>query len=303
MPNNRTLEMPPKATWMTRVPEAIAEVRASAQPVWWTSHVAALLGLKRTQAVALMSRFGAERRGRALEISRTELLRGLEAAQAAGRVRPQAKGRAPGWLLRVPAAISQLESLPAETPLSTGDLATLLGLSSGRAYELARHWGAGVRGRDLCLPVASVLDRLAEVADSQAFGEEIDRQRALRRRLSTAEDLRIPLEPGHRRVRTLHGLPPGITIEPGRIEIVAESPKELLGNLVALAEALTHDLGAFAAVQRGWEDAVRPPQPARSVPAISLPSPTEAEAEEQGPLVALPDASGLGAVARRLIRR
>lgn len=296
--------MPPKATWMSQLPDAIAEVRASAQPIWWTSHVANLLGLKRTRAVALMTRFGAERRGRALEISRTELLRGLEEAAVAGRARPRARGRKVGWLLRVPAAITQLETLPADSPLSTGDLATLLGLSSGRAYELARKWGAEVRGRDFCLPVATVLDRLAELADSQAFGEEIDRQRALRRRLSAAEELRIPLEPGHRGVRALGSLPPGVTVEPGRIEIVAESPKELLAGLVALAEALTNDLGAFAAIQRGWEEAVRPPQQAASSPAPSVPSPTYLdEPDEQGPLVALPDASGLGAVARRLMRR
>lgn len=297
--------MPPKTTWTTRLPEAIAEVNASAQPIWWTSHVAALLGLKRTQAVSLMTRFGAERRGRALEISRADLLRGLEQAAADGRRRPRAKGRAAGWLLRVPAAINQLETLPAETPLSTGDLASLLGLSSARAYELARSWGAEVRGRDLCLAASTVLAKLAEVADSEPFGDEIERQRVLRRRLSTAEELRIALEPGHRSVRGLGQLPPGVTVEPGRIEIVAASPKELLSGLVALAEALTHDLGGFAAVQRGWEEAIRPEPPAvgASGGAAIGPASGAEEPEEAGPLVPLPDASGLGAVARRLMKR
>ena len=47
------------------------------------------------------------------------------------------------------------------------------------------------------------------------------------------------------------GLPAGVSVEPGRIEVRFRSAQEAVGRLFALAQALTHDYEQFEALVDG----------------------------------------------------
>ena len=50
------------------------------------------------------------------------------------------------------------------------------------------------------------------------------------------------------RAARLSGLPDGVSVEPGRIEMRFSSAKDAVGRLFALAQALTHDYEQFEAL-------------------------------------------------------
>ena len=78
---------------------------------------------------------------------------------------------------------------------------------------------------------------------------------ALRARLAASEPvprpktLRCCLPPDLRHAM-LPDLPPNITLEPGRLEIRAQTAEGLLESLVALAMVMTNDLERFRATRR-----------------------------------------------------
>ena len=51
----------------------------------------------------------------------------------------------------------------------------------------------------------------------------------------------------------LSGLPAGVSVEPGRIEVRFRSATDAVGRLFALAQALTHDYEQFEALVDGGE--------------------------------------------------
>ena len=53
----------------------------------------------------------------------------------------------------------------------------------------------------------------------------------------------------------LSGLPAGVTVEPGRIEVRFRSATEAVGRLFALAQALTNDYEQFEALVEEGEAA------------------------------------------------
>lgn len=86
---------------------------------------------------------------------------------------------------------------------------------------------------------------------------------AMRARLATAEpvprpkSLRVSL-PADLRNAMLPDLPANITLEPGRLEIRAESAETMLESLVALAMVMTNDLERFRAVVKVAQHQRRP---------------------------------------------
>ena len=55
------------------------------------------------------------------------------------------------------------------------------------------------------------------------------------------------------RAARLSGLPDGVSVEPGRIEVRFSSAKDAVGRLFALAQALTHDYERFEALVEGGD--------------------------------------------------
>ena len=57
------------------------------------------------------------------------------------------------------------------------------------------------------------------------------------------------------RAARLAGLPDGVSVEPGRIEVRFSSAQDAVGRLFALAQALTHDYEQFEALVEAGEAA------------------------------------------------
>ena len=133
----------------------------------------------------------------------------------------------PRWLLAVPDAIRQLETLDRDL-LTRRDVERLFGVSRARAATLMRTFGA-----------SRVLRRTALLRQLRTY-----RQRAAFR---GEEERRTRLVAELRQAR-LAGLPAGVTVEPGRIEGRFSGAQDAVGRLFALAQALTHDYEQFEAL-------------------------------------------------------
>ena len=158
----------------------------------------------------------------------------------------------PRWLLAIPDAIRQLETLDRDL-LTRRDLERLFGVSKVRAAALMTAFGAGRTGHLLTLPRAALLRQLRRLA---AFrGEETRRARvvtAIRQARLTGIRAAVPREAREAR---LSGLPAGVSVEPGRIEVRFSGAKDAVERLFALAQALTNDYERFEELVEGGEAA------------------------------------------------
>ena len=157
----------------------------------------------------------------------------------------------PRWLLAIPDAIRQLEQLDRDL-LTRRDLERLFGVSKVRAVALMTAFGAGRTGHLLTLPRAALLRQLRRHRTRAAFrGEATRRARvvtAIRKARLTGIRMAVPVEALDAR---LSGLPAGVSVEPGRIEVRFSGAKDAVGRLFALAQALTNDYEQFEALVDG----------------------------------------------------
>ena len=159
----------------------------------------------------------------------------------------------PRWLLAIHDAIQQLEALDQDL-LTRRDLERLFGVSKVRATQLMTAFGAGRTGHLLTLPRAALLRQLRRPRTLAAFrGEATRRDRvvtALRQARLIGIRAAVPREALEAR---LSGLPAGVSVEPGRIEVRFSSAKDAVGRLFALAQALTNDYERFEALVEGGD--------------------------------------------------
>ena len=158
----------------------------------------------------------------------------------------------PRWLLAIPDAIRQLEKLDQDL-LTRRDLERLFGVSKVRAVALMTAFGAGRTGHLLTLPRAELLRQLRSRHRKRAAfrGEETRRERVvteIRKARLTGIRVAVPVEALDAR---LSGLPAGVSVEPGRIEVRFSGAKDTVGRLFALAQALTNDYEQFEALVEG----------------------------------------------------
>ena len=151
----------------------------------------------------------------------------------------------PRWLLAVPDAIRQLDTLDRDL-LTRRDVERLFGVSRARAAQLMRTFGAARVGASRVLRRTALLRQLRQYRQRAAFrGEEERRTRLvaeLRQARLTGIRVAVP------RAARLSGLPDGVSVEPGRIEVRFSSAQDAVGRLFALAQALTHDYEQFEAL-------------------------------------------------------
>jgi hypothetical protein len=162
----------------------------------------------------------------------------------------------PRWLLAVPDAIAQLETLDREW-LTRRDLELLFGMSKPRAAVLMRTFGAERVGNVRMLARTQLLRHLRARTKSAAYSGEVDRRARLITALRRARvsGIRVPVAASVLSVK-LAGLPEGVTVERGRIEVRFDGAREAVGRLFALAQALTNDYERFEdRVGRGGESA------------------------------------------------
>ena len=160
----------------------------------------------------------------------------------------------PRWLLAIPDAIAQLGGLDRDL-LTRRDLEQLFGISKPQAAILMRRFGAERTGNLGTLSREQLLRHLRALQQDATFTVEFDRRQRLVTSLRRARiaGLRVRV-PASVMAMPLSGLPPGITIEPGRIEVQFTSARDAVQRLFALARALTNDYETFETlVGRGIE--------------------------------------------------
>ena len=157
----------------------------------------------------------------------------------------------PRWLLALPDAIRQLDALDRDL-LTRRDLEQLFGVSRARAATLMQTFGAALTGNQRTLPRTQLLRQLRTHRARAAFrGEATRRDRvvtAIRQARLTGIRVAVPREALEAR---LSGLPDGVSVEPGRIEVRFSGAQDAVARLFALAQALTHDYEQFEALVDG----------------------------------------------------
>jgi transposase len=151
----------------------------------------------------------------------------------------------PRWLLALPDAIAQLEELDREW-LTRRDLEELFGISKPRAAVLMRTFGAERLGNVRMLARTQLLRHLRARKKSAAYSGEVDRRERLITALRRARisGIRVPVAANVLSLK-LAGLPEGVTVARGRIEVQFNGAREAVGRLFALAQALTNDYERF----------------------------------------------------------
>jgi hypothetical protein len=160
----------------------------------------------------------------------------------------------PRWILAIPDAIAQLGGLDRDL-LTRRDLEQLFGISKPQAAILMRRFGAERTGNLGTLSREQLLRHLRALHQGATFTVEFDRRQRLVTSLRRARiaGLRVRV-PASVMAMPLAGLPPGITIEPRRIEVQFTSARDAVQRLLALARALTNDYETFETlVGRGIE--------------------------------------------------
>ena len=127
----------------------------------------------------------------------------------------------PRWLLAVPDAIRQLETLDRDL-LTRRDMERLFGVSRARAAQLMRTFGAARVGASRVLRRTALLRQLRQYRQRAAFRGEEERRTRLVAALRQAR---------------LTG-----------IEVRFSGAQDAVGRLFALAQALTHDYEQFEAL-------------------------------------------------------
>ena len=159
----------------------------------------------------------------------------------------------PRWLLAIPDAIRQLDALD-RALLTHRDLERLFGVSKVRAVALMAAFGAGRTGHLLTLPRAALLRQLRRHRTRAAVrGEATRRDRvvtAIRQARLTGIRVAVPSEAREAR---LAGLPDGVSVEPGRIEVRFSGAQDAVGRLFALTQALANDYERFEALVEGGD--------------------------------------------------
>ena len=159
----------------------------------------------------------------------------------------------PRWLLAIPDAIRQLDALDRDL-LTRRDLEQLFGVSRARAATLMQTFGAALTGHQRTLPRTQLLRQLRQHRAGAAFRGEATRRARLLTELRTARltGIRVAV-PSEALEARLSGLPAGVSVEPGRIEVRFRGAQDAVGWLFALAQALTHDYDRFEELVEGGD--------------------------------------------------
>lgn len=162
----------------------------------------------------------------------------------------------PVWYRRLSRILQELRSHPLPY-IDRATLEFLLGVSRRRAQQIMApcvlERRAGMNG--LADREALIL-RLQRIADGQEGFYEIARRRkvaALIRELrrERIEQPRLLVEAPTAVVnQEFESLPPGVALEPGRITVEFDEPRQALEKLLALAMAVSNDFDAFDRIVR-----------------------------------------------------
>ena len=137
-----------------------------------------------------------------------------------------------------------------------------------------RTFGAELAGYSRVLRRTDLLRQLRKYRTRAAFRGEEQRRARLVAELRTARltgiRVAVPVEALEAR---LAGLPEGVVVEPGRIEVRFTGAREAVVRLFALAQALTNDYERFETLERRGAVAVALPAVIVDAGTCSIPPP------------------------------
>lgn len=151
------------------------------------------------------------------------------------------------WIHRIGQAVTELESIQAPL-IDRAAVERLLGVSPRQALRILNGLSAQPAGRNLLIGRRELIDKLNAVATSgQVQWEHRRRERVETElhRLRKAMAARGKTLPVDREPPRLPGLPQGVRLEPGRLEIRFQTGDELLGRLFELAQAVADNPADF----------------------------------------------------------
>ena len=160
----------------------------------------------------------------------------------------------PLWVHRLPQAIEALEQLPIPW-VDRATVEDLLHIRRRRAQEILAPLATQRRGCGTVVERTALIRHLERLASGETVYYEQKRrervwtelQKERRRWLETPPAFVHP-EPALLRAvyqDDLEGLPPGVELLPGRIQITFDHPNEALEKLLALALAIGQNQAAF----------------------------------------------------------
>lgn len=158
--------------------------------------------------------------------------------------------RNPDWFDRLPEILDTLRGSTAPT-LNRANLQDLFAVGERDSWRLLHRFGADRTAEALTIERSALITQLEAVGASTAY------QVFCRRRNHVAGEMavsRLAAQARFRRIsgqvefvtgRTLPQLPPGITLEPGRIEARFDTEEDLWWLLDQLADIAAQDAEAF----------------------------------------------------------
>jgi hypothetical protein len=153
------------------------------------------------------------------------------------------------WLQQIPEALELLEQIET-TVIDRATLERLLRIHRRAAIRLMHRFGGYQAGRTFLIDRAALLRQLGAIAAGESYRFEAGRRERLVRRLDQARQelaarrILIPVTPGITR-RELATLPPTIHLTAGKLEIACTGAKDLLGQLMDLAQAIANQFEEF----------------------------------------------------------
>ncbi|MEP7245384.1 MAG: hypothetical protein ABI885_17160 [Gammaproteobacteria bacterium] len=158
---------------------------------------------------------------------------------------------APLWFPRIPDAITQLQQLDRQL-ITRGDLERLFGVSRALAAKLMHRFGAERVGAQLLVGRSALMRSLQAIGDGDQARGDVTRRAAVASELQRARLEAVHVAVPASVLQThVAGLPAGVALGPGRIEVQFRSVPEALQKLFALAQAITNDYDRFASLVSG----------------------------------------------------
>ena len=158
----------------------------------------------------------------------------------------------PEWYSRIPGALSEIQAMPADRPVTTNELVLSLHIGKRTAQTLLAPMAILKHGRGKAAPRLSVLSHLHSLAQTEAGQQanaEYEHMRQIvaklvedRRRNGTPVIVEVPSH----EVRAIEfDNLPGVQIIPGRLIIDAVDAQDAARKLIGLGIAMQRDLTGF----------------------------------------------------------
>jgi hypothetical protein len=161
----------------------------------------------------------------------------------------------PAWYSRINDIIRELESLPRPF-VDRATVEFLLGVGRRRAQQIMAPSITDHVGTNGLADRALLIARLRRVAQSDDGYYEVERRRKVARAIDRLRQERIEQPqllveaPVAVVNQELEYLPPGVRLEPGRVTVEFDEPRQALEKFLALAMAISNDFDRFESSTR-----------------------------------------------------